>query len=65
MTFATCSRVLQFRAGPNDHTFYACEEHRPRLEDGTYDGNFFGDPADVIEPVDPDDELHCDYCREG
>lgn len=65
MTFALYSRVLQFRAGPESHQFFACAEHRPALERGDHDGCFFGVDADVIAPVDPNDEIACDYCREG
>lgn len=62
---AVCSRTLQFRAGPNEHRFYACEEHRADLTAGDFDGLFFGRESDALLPVDPEDEIHCDYCREG
>lgn len=64
-TIAVCSRVLQFRAGPNESRFYACEQHRADLERGDYDGLFFGVVSDEMRPEDPDDEQPCDYCREG
>jgi hypothetical protein len=65
MTPATWSRVLQFRSGPQDHTFYTCDEHRPALEDGSAgSGCFFASARDPIHPVDPDDEIECDLCRE-
>lgn len=65
MIFATCSRKMGFRAGPQDHTFYACDEHRKQLDDGDV-MNFF---VLVTEPVKElpadDDETECDFCREG
>jgi hypothetical protein len=63
---AIWKRVLQFRAGPESHTFYACDAHRPELERGDlHSGLFFGRPADAVEAVDPEDEIACDLCREG
>lgn len=63
--WAVASRVLQFCAGPNEHRFYACEAHRPLLEAGEYSGLFFGVTKDEVQPENADDELQCDYCREG
>ena len=54
---------MQFRAGPGEQTFYACEAHRAYLERAV--PNFFLIFDDRIEPVDPHDEVPCDFCREG
>jgi hypothetical protein len=62
MTPATRSRVLQFRAGPSEHRFYACDQHLPDLLDGDMP-HFFGRKWDVSEAVDPKDEMPCDWCR--
>lgn len=65
-TFAFYRRVLQFRAGPNEHTFYACEQHKADLERGDYNGVFFPTTDESIQPLGSDDqEQVCDYCREG
>lgn len=62
---AVCSRVLQFRAGPNESRFYACAAHRADLARGDYGGLFFGLLKDEMRDEDTDDDLTCDYCREG
>lgn len=59
---ATRSRVLQFRAGPNEHRFFACDRHLRDLLDGRME-LFFGRMWDVSEAVDPEDEIPCDWCR--
>lgn len=64
MATAVCQRRLQFEAGPESYVFAACEECRPQLEKGAV-MCFFPLAADPVEPVDPDDELTCDLCREG
>lgn len=61
--FAVCSRKLQFEAGPEQTTFYACTEHRPKLERGEV-MCFFPVARHQIQEVDPNDEIECDYCRE-
>lgn len=65
MSAALWTRLLQFRAGPNEHEFDACDEHKPDLERGDVSGLFFGRPTDVVAPVDPDDGRDCYFCREG
>ncbi len=62
MTLATCSRVLQFRAGPNESEF--CEQHRPRLETGDV-SLFFPTADERVQPVDQDEEIPCYFCQEG
>jgi hypothetical protein len=63
---ARWSRTLRFCAGPQTHTFYACTECKPELERATlHHGLFAIMPSEPIRPVDPDDELTCDCCREG
>lgn len=59
---AVRSRVLQFSAGPNEHTFFACERHLPQLLAGDMQ-LFFGRSFDVSAPVDEADEIACDWCR--
>lgn len=61
MAIAISSRVLQFRAGPNEHRFHACEEHEDMLVSNDL---FFAVNTDPVEPCDPDDEIECDWCRE-
>ena len=60
------ARTLGFCAGPQDHTFYACAEHRPTLEKG--DVSCFlqlkNQPMrDVTE--DEAETYDCYFCREG
>ena len=68
MRIAVWQRRLQFRAGPQSTVFHACADAScksalERADVGT--GLFFGRITDVMEPVDPDDEIPCDVCREG
>lgn len=60
---AICSRVMQFEAGPNQTTFYACAEHRAKLEKGDV-LCFFAYVRDQVQDVKPEDEIPCDFCRE-
>lgn len=64
MNYAVCSRKLQFEAGPEQHEFFACEEHKPDLEAGKVTC-FFAVKAHPLKTVDPTDEISCDLCREG
>lgn len=66
MSVAVASRLLQFRAGPNETTFHACEEHKALLErpDGGVD-LFFATDDQPVRTADPDDGLCCYFCREG
>lgn len=63
---AAWSRVLQFRSGPQEHRFYACDDHRDLLSE---DGQplFFATDDEPITPIDhnPDEDQECDFCREG
>lgn len=60
---ATCSRTLQFRAGPNEYTFYACEDHRHVLVNGTVNDLFFATADEPVQEEDPEDEIECYVCR--
>lgn len=63
MHAATRKREMAFCAGPEHHTFYACEEHRPLLEKG--DVSCFLRLKDKhVEPAE-NDEDECWFCREG
>lgn len=62
--YAIAKREMQFCAGPEHYTFYACAEHRPQLERGEMQ-LFFTLAGKPVEPVAPDDEVACDMCREG
>lgn len=61
---AICKRVMQFTAGPNEHEFHACAEHRPQLEAGDVD-LFFATANEPVREVDPEDEMSCWFCQEG
>lgn len=69
--FALYRRRLQFTAGPESYTFHACPEHRILLgQDDLTKGQsdvscFFATEKDKVEAVDPDDEITCNFCREG
>lgn len=69
--FARYRRRLQFCAGPESYTFHACMEHRTRLgQDDLSKGQsdvscFFATSTDIVEAVDPTDEIECDFCKEG
>lgn len=66
MGYAVVSLTMGFRAGPQNQTFYACEEHRQELLEGNHhSGLFFFLKTEVPQAVDPDDEAACDLCREG
>jgi hypothetical protein len=68
MTLAVCKRLLHFEAGPEDHTFYACEEHRRHLGPPADVTCFFGTAAHLVEELNEDekaDGTECDFCREG
>lgn len=65
-SYAVASRVMQFRAGPNEYRFHACVRHLPYLRDGKAgDGLFFATVDQPVEPVNADEEIECDLCREG
>lgn len=64
MNYAIASRKMQFEAGPQQHVFYACAEHRSVLESGDVTC-FFAYDAEQVQPVDEEMEVDCDFCREG
>lgn len=55
---------MQFEAGPETHTFYACAAHREKLERGDV-MCFLKIRNKAVETVDFNDEIGCDFCREG
>ena len=61
---ARWARRLEFRSGPESHTFSACEAHRHLLDTGNVNC-FFAVDRQPIAAVDPADEIECDFCREG
>lgn len=65
MSIAVYLRRLQFRAGPQSHWFAACREHREDIQRGDYSGVFFPAKADDVQAIGEDDEMACDWCREG
>ena len=67
-TRARWSRRMQFCAGPEQHTFYACHnsECRTALLRGDVGSScFFVIVGEPMMPVDPEDDIRCDVCREG
>jgi hypothetical protein len=62
--FAIASLVLEFRSGPQSTRFYACPLHVVDLPTAG-GGLFFRAQGSALEPVNPDDEMTCDLCREG
>lgn len=55
-------RKLEFRSGPENHTFYACQEHKYLLDSGDVSCFF----AVESQPTEPNhDGIECDFCREG
>ena len=66
MTYAIRARRLQFEAGPEKHTFYACVEHRDKLGIGTTSVMcFFATSDELPYDIDEEEEISCDFCREG
>ncbi len=59
---ARFSRLMQFCAGPQRETFYACEEHRGSLDDVM---TFLPIDGEPIVTATPFEEHPCDFCREG
>ena len=67
---AVVRRCLQFVAGPEKTMFFACEEHVNKLGVGTTDGAtdvscFYATVGCPPEPVSPEDDVACWFCREG
>lgn len=63
MPFAIVSRQLQFCAGPEHHTFYACEAHRAALDRGEV-SCFLPLDREGTRALAYEDEYECDFCRE-
>lgn len=63
MSYAIASRRMQFEAGPEKQTFYACADCLPELRKGQV-MCFLVLRDEDVQPVDPDDEIDCDLCRE-
>lgn len=63
MTIAIKARMMQFTAGPQENLFFACPLHTDKLNYAV--PNFFIDHKDPIVDVAEDDEIECDFCREG
>ena len=64
MSYAIAKRKMQFCAGPQHHTFYACPEHKRDLERGDVSCFLILKSQPVLD-VDPDDEEDCWFCKEG
>lgn len=64
MKMATSVRRLQFRSGPQSYEFFACAEHRPKLEKGDV-SCFFATEEEPVHDVNEQDEQSCYFCREG
>ncbi len=58
-TPAILSLRMQFCAGPQTHTFHACERHRAELLAGAADQNF---RLIRNEQPTPADDKDCDFC---
>lgn len=59
------TRLMGFCAGPQNHTFVACEAHRPELERGDV-SCFWRLKDEPVRAVDLDDEdARCYFCQEG
>jgi hypothetical protein len=56
----TWVRRLGFCAGPDDEDFYACDRHKPKLDQGDV-SLFF--PLKGEETRASDDEAECYFCR--
>lgn len=66
MAYAVRARLLQFEAGPMKQVFFACEGHRDKLGIGTTDVMcFFATSNELPYDVDEEEEISCDFCREG
>lgn len=64
MTPAAFARTMQFCAGPQSHTFYACTEHRAQLGAAWFVNElFYTLPQWPVLDVSEDDEIPCDVCR--
>jgi hypothetical protein len=62
-TPATCSRVMQFEGGPQRTRFYACDGHYDSLHvPSMCHFPIFTEP---VRNEDPEEEINCDFCREG
>ena len=64
MSLAATRRRLQFCAGPQTYEFFACPEHRVILVRGDV-SCFLVIRSESVRSVDPDEDIECDFCREG
>ena len=64
---ALVKRTLQFRAGPQTHTFYACWEHAHKLEGDTDVSNFMPAKHQDVVGVSADERddagVWCEFCE--
>ena len=63
-----CIRRLGFCAGPESHTFYACETHRRNLNTADvmcFEYVYKDEPTKELSPEEFEDDIECDLCREG
>lgn len=58
------SRVMQFCAGPERHTFYACEQHRAALDKGDV-SCFLVLRNESVRAVEGETDEVCYFCQEG
>lgn len=66
MPLSIAKRRLQFIAGPERTTFYACTMCKPLLEKIGHEVHcHYPISQEPLEDVDLEDEIECDLCREG
>ena len=60
------ARLMGFCAGPQDHEFFACEEHRALLDKGevTCFMRLKGHEVREVSSDEAEDQI-CHFCREG
>jgi hypothetical protein len=63
MTYAIAARLFQFEAGPQTEWFYACKEHRDKLDQPP--SCFLSIPGQEVKRVRLVDEVPCWFCQEG
>lgn len=63
--YAIGSLKMQFCAGPEKHTFYACEDHINELEAGKASSCFLSIKNEIVMWVNTEDEILCDLCKQG
>lgn len=61
---AVAARQMQFVAGPQSHTFYACSRHLSDLLKPWYANDlFYTTERWTVLVIDPGAEIPCDSCR--